>query len=300
MALKQREFRQIVENAHDAIVVTEAGSLDEPGPVVVYCNKAFIELSGYSEAEILGKSPRMLQGELTDREQLDKIREALSRGEAVQAQLLNYNKAGERYWVDMSIRPIYGESGAITHFVAIERDITQWHQQQDLLYRMAVTDELTGLFNRRMFFEVGAKYLQLAIRHGKPLSVVMMDLDHFKRVNDRHGHQTGDIVLRLIGQVLMASVRESDVVARLGGEEFGLLLPETRREEAMPVVQRIQQSLAAALRQSDLPADARITMSVGVTLSSSNDEVLDSVMLRADRAMYAAKQNGRNRIEVMI
>jgi diguanylate cyclase (GGDEF)-like protein len=168
-------------------------------------------------------------------------------------QLLNYHKSGRSYWVEMSIMPLHDDSGLVSHFVAIERDVTHWHSVQDALYLLAVTDELTGLPNRRMFAELGNKYLHLAHRQATPLSVVMLDLDYFKQVNDRFGHQMGDSLLRVVGRVLSQGIRESDVAGRLGGEEFGLLLPETSQQEALQVIHRVQAMLDGACQAASLP-----------------------------------------------
>jgi diguanylate cyclase (GGDEF)-like protein len=198
----------------------------------------------------------------------------------------------------MSIMPLHDDSGLVSHFVAIERDVTHWHSVQDALYLLAVTDELTGLSNRRLFAELGNKYLHLAHRQATPLSVVMLDLDYFKQVNDRFGHQMGDSLLRVVGRVLSQGIRESDVAGRLGGEEFGLLLPETSQHEALQVIHRVQAMLDGACQAASLPPAACVTLSVGLTLLRAEDKALDDILQRADEALYTAKKLGRNRVEI--
>lgn len=300
MVLKLRDFRLIVEHASDAIMVTEAAPHRAPGPKIVYVNQAFCQLCGYEKSEILGRNPRFLQGPQTDPAMLHDIRAGLELGRPLRMQLLNYHKSGRSYWVEMSIMPLHDDNGLVSHFVAIERDVTHWHSVQDALYLLAVTDELTGLPNRRMFAELGNKYLHLAQRQATPLSVVMLDLDHFKQVNDRFGHQMGDSLLRVVGRVLSQGIRESDVAGRLGGEEFGLLLPETSQPEALQVIHRVQAMLDAACRAASLPAEACVTLSVGLTMLGAKDKALDDILHRADEALYAAKKLGRNRVEISL
>ncbi|WP_287877411.1 diguanylate cyclase [Aquitalea sp.] len=298
MVLKQRDFRHIVEHANDAIVVTEVLPHTEPGPRIVYVNHAFCRLCGYDRAEILGRSPRFLQGPQTDRSVLQTIRIAMEEARPIRLQLLNYHKSGRAYWVELSIMPLLDDAGSASHFVAIERDVTQWHSLHEALYLLAVTDELTGLFNRRMFVDVGNKFLNLARRHGTSLCVVMLDLDHFKLVNDCYGHQTGDQLLQLVGKVLEKGIRDSDVAGRLGGEEFGILLPDTAQQDALLVVRRIQTLLHSECRQTNLPAGAWVTVSIGLSMLGTADSRLDSILQRADQALYTAKERGRNRIEI--
>jgi diguanylate cyclase (GGDEF)-like protein/PAS domain S-box-containing protein len=300
MVLKLRDFRLLVEHASDAIMVTEAAPYCAPGPKIVYVNQAFCQLCGYEKSEILGRNPRFLQGPQTDKAMLQDIRTGLERARPLRLQLLNYHKTGRSYWVEMSIMPLHDDSGRVSHFVAIERDVSHWHSVQDALYLLAVTDELTSLFNRRMFVELGNKYLHLAHRQETPLSVVMLDLDYFKQVNDRFGHQMGDSLLRVVGRVLSQGIRESDVAGRLGGEEFGVLLPETSQQEALQVLHRLRGMLHGACREADFPPAACVTFSVGLAMLSLEDKVLDDILQRADQALYAAKKLGRNRVEIKL
>jgi diguanylate cyclase (GGDEF)-like protein len=125
----------------------------------------------------------------------------------------------------------------------------------------------------------------------------MLDLDYFKQVNDRFGHQMGDSLLRVVGRVLSQGIRESDVAGRLGGE-FGLLLPETSQHEALQVIHRVQAMLDGACQAASLPPAACVTLSVGLTLLRAEDKALDDILQRADEALYTAKKLGRNRVEI--
>jgi len=163
------------------------------------------------------------------------------------------------------------------------------------IQRVAITDELTGMFNRRGMHEFGEREVERARRFGRPLSALMIDLDFFSRVNDTHGHLVGDEVLRLFADRVRASIRELDVAVRFGGEEFLILLVETNGQDALLVAERIRQAIAAS--PFDTSAGAlRITTSVGVAEMSSNMSGITHLIARADQALYNAKQSGRNRV----
>lgn len=161
---------------------------------------------------------------------------------------------------------------------------------------LANTDALTGLLSRRRWFELAEVELSRQRRHRRPFALMIADLDHFKRVNDLHGHQAGDGVLRHFALILHRHRRQSDLVGRLGGEEFGLLLPETGLEAATEVAERIVQ----ACREAEAPTLAGplpFTCSIGVTAAGPDDQSLDVALVRADDALYLAKQAGRDRVE---
>lgn len=169
------------------------------------------------------------------------------------------------------------------------RELRRANQRSQAL---ANRDDLTGLANRRYFFERLESALAHASRHGRPLSLLMADLDHFKQVNDRFGHAGGDTVLRAFGRLLSEDGRAGDLPARIGGEEFALMLPDTDAKQARHVAERIRQRLAE-LRP--LGPEHQFTVSIGLALSQG-DQQPDALLRRADRALYAAKDGGRNRV----
>jgi diguanylate cyclase (GGDEF)-like protein len=159
---------------------------------------------------------------------------------------------------------------------------------------LATTDQLTGVATRRHFWDLAEQQCAAAQRHGRPLAAVMLDLDHFKVINDTHGHATGDAVLRELSARLRSLVRESDILGRYGGEEFALLLPET--EDASALAERLRATVADAA----VPADhewLHVTVSLGVSYLQPDDD-LNSLLGRADAALYRAKAAGRNRVSV--
>ncbi len=167
---------------------------------------------------------------------------------------------------------------------------------QRKLRKQADTDSLTGLFNRRSFFRSIQREISRYERNERPFSLLLIDIDHFKKVNDTFGHSMGDVVLKRLAKILCKTAREQDIVARTGGEEFCILLPEAKKEEARVMAERIRQTVKA----NDMGAPKRelyITISVGAAEILMNEEV-DSIYNRADIALYRAKSGGRNRVEV--
>ena len=189
------DFSAIVQNAKDVVIVTEASPIDVPGPKIIYVNDAFTETTGYSAEEVIGKTPRIFQKEGTDKEELSKIREALEKKEPVRVTLRNFSKTGKEYWVDISILPLRDTEGKVTHFASIQRDITEYKKLEQDLQILCRTDPLTTAANRRAFNEILSQEFSRFKRSQKEYALIMIDLDHFKSINDQHGHSVGDQVL---------------------------------------------------------------------------------------------------------
>ncbi len=165
------------------------------------------------------------------------------------------------------------------------------------LERQVTRDPLTGLFNRRHFIAAAQAELQRAARYRHPLALLMLDIDHFKPINDTHGHLAGDEVLKAVAGVCARTVRGEDCLARLGGEEFAVLMPETALAQAFAAAERLRESVAGL--RCELPGGTVVpTVSIGVAMCAGSAETLSSLMRRADHAMYAAKAQGRNRVVV--
>jgi diguanylate cyclase (GGDEF)-like protein len=164
------------------------------------------------------------------------------------------------------------------------------------LRRRAGTDALTGLYTRRFFHEVGGREVIKARRDGAPLTAAFLDADHFKQINDKLGHAAGDAVLKALGPVCRAALRGTDLLGRYGGEELVLLLPGTSLTQALPVLERLRQDIAA-LEIPELKG-GHVTVSIGATELLPEDLTLDDLLARADRGLYRAKAAGRNRVEL--
>ena len=180
-------------------------------------------------------------------------------------------------------------------FVGILRDISERKAVEEALQRLATTDGLTGILNRRAFTAEAERLVALARRHDHPLALFILDADKFKNINDSHGHPVGDQVLQALVGAIGAGLRQSDVFGRLGGEEFGLLLPQTPPAGAHQLGQRLLQ----AVRQVRLPlaqGELSFSVSIGAALLAGPGDDLEAMMHRADTALYAAKDGGRDRL----
>lgn len=182
------------------------------------------------------------------------------------------------------------------HVVGMTQDISARKALEEELLRLAASDPLTGLSNRRGFFEGAARMLGMAQRCGSPLSMIMLDIDHFKAVNDAYGHDAGDAVLRAVAERLRQSLRVSDLAGRVGGEEFAVLCPGTDLAGGVELAERLRQALEEMVVAADCRA-VRVTASFGVAeCRCGRDAAPSACLTRADRALYAAKRGGRNRV----
>ncbi|MDD2326208.1 MAG: sensor domain-containing diguanylate cyclase [Alphaproteobacteria bacterium] len=199
---------------------------------------------------------------------------------------------GREFMAELAaIRIIYGEQPAM--LVSLN-DISERKKMEAELFHQANTDSLTGLSNRRYFMIQAEQEIRRAHRFSRALSVIMMDLDHFKHINDTYGHAAGDIALETIVKASLESLRESDIMGRLGGEEFAILLPETSLEAASEVASRLLTNIA----QTPIPTGKKVihcTTSLGVAELRSTDSSIDELLCRADDALFVSKENGRNR-----
>jgi diguanylate cyclase (GGDEF)-like protein len=206
-----------------------------------------------------------------------------------------YHKEGHIIWIETTARFIYNEKGEPKGLMGAARDITERRETEEKLRQQATTDPLTEIFNRRYFFEVAQQELERSQRYKRPLSIIIFDIDHFKKINDTYGHNAGDEVLRKLTEGCAESLRENDIFARYGGEEFVILLPETDSDRAEQMAERMRKSCA------ETPLDVGVatvnqTVSFGVANLNGEKIDLDELLLRADKALYQAKEAGRNRV----
>ncbi|PIW27375.1 MAG: hypothetical protein COW30_10390 [Rhodospirillales bacterium CG15_BIG_FIL_POST_REV_8_21_14_020_66_15] len=287
-------FSDIVARANDAVVVATVAKKGSAKAKIAYVNEAFCRLSGYSETEAVGRAPDFLDGPDTDAETRAKIDGAVKNGRHTRTRLLQYAKDGTSHWVDVNIMPLFGPNGEITHFAAIQRDVTEDVKREEELLSLATTDDLTGAKNRRHFMERAELEVHRLRRHRVPFSVALLDLDHFKNVNDTYGHQAGDEVLKEAVQRWQKGRRPFDTLGRLGGEEFAILLPGADAGAAMTVAERLRAVIA------DQPFDTvagpiAVTVSIGVAEAEDGDQSIEGTLGRADAALYQSKRAGRNR-----
>lgn len=176
---------------------------------------------------------------------------------------------------------------------SVKNNVSQLRATRDRLAKLASTDVLTSVYSRRWWFDLAERELSRSRRYGRMFSLLMADLDWFKQVNDTHGHEVGDRILQQFGEMLRKTCRDSDVIGRLGGEEFAVLLPETSAEAAQKLATRITEA-CRTIAVDAAGGDVRVSCSIGVTEVRPDDERVDGVLTRADQALYAAKRAGRN------
>jgi diguanylate cyclase (GGDEF)-like protein/PAS domain S-box-containing protein len=412
-----KAFRQAISQAYNAVLITTA-DLDPPGPEIVYVNPALCEQTGYTEDELIGQTPRILQGAATDRAVLERLRATLSQGKFFEGEAVNYRKDGTPYLVHWNISPVLDRDDRTTHYVSVQSDITErvqserfnrqlmsslgegvfgidpvgrlilinqaaldllgYSNEEDLLglnahelmhawypdgrpypkddcpinhvlqtekplnawrdtffradgkplsvetyatiiqgffnetngvvvvfreitQQLAIEkeleeaahhDRLTGAFNRHFFDRLVEKECARSARLSKPLALLILDIDHFKLINDEHGHLAGDEVLKQLVNHISQRVRETDILTRWGGEEFALLLPETSLEGARELAESLRTSVEATELVEGLP---KLTISLGGTRIRT-DESAKASFRRADEALYKAKDSGRNQV----
>ncbi|MFG1480845.1 GGDEF domain-containing protein [Xanthobacter sp. V4C-4] len=183
-------------------------------------------------------------------------------------------------------------------YIVVYWDVSERRRLEEELRHLAVTDELTGLCNRRRFFEEADRAFRIAVATSSDLAVLMLDLDHFKSINDNFGHAAGDAVLREVAERCRTALRARDVVARMGGEEFAVLLPNTDSAGALLVAQNLLSAISAR-QVSAGGTDLDVRASVGVASMLNGDRSIEAIIERSDRALYAAKGSGRNRVVML-
>lgn len=188
----------------------------------------------------------------------------------------------------------YLKRSILTMAQELEALIYQLKEDKSRFEELAYTDPLTGLRNRRFFLEELKEHLELAKRYGEPLSLIMLDVDNFKNINDEYGHDVGDLVLKKLAQVIEENVRSSDIAARFGGEEFVIALPKTSGEEALLVAERIRQGFKRA-RININGLEVSTTLSAGVSTFTGSEDI-DTLIKEADKALYQAKRTGRDKV----
>lgn len=286
-------FRDVVELAADVVIITKA---DSGNHAIVYVNQAFTSLTGFAANEVMGKTPTILQREETDPATRQRIRAALANGEPIQETILNFHKDGGRYWLDMKIVPLFGPHGELSYFAAIERDVTALKEKEQALVELAERDSLTGLLNRRGFTDLAENLVTSALRDATALTLAMLDIDFFKSINDTYGHDVGDAALGHFARLIRSSFRASDIVARVGGEEFVVLLTRVDATDCLRVLDQFREKVASTGLPLDDGKVLNMTVSIGVTALNSTDKEVNELLKRSDMAMYEAKRSGRNKL----
>ncbi|GAA4753448.1 hypothetical protein GCM10023328_40890 [Modestobacter marinus] len=294
-----------VSVASNGVVIADARLPDLP---LVWANAAFLRMTGYTEEEVLGRNCRFLQGADTDRNQVHPIGRRLVAGRDVDAVLLNYRRDGSAFWNELHISAVRDGSGEVTHLIGSQLDVTARVDRERRTAYLAHHDELTGLPNRAHVLEHLNLELRRARRTGGSVAAVLLDLDDFKTINDHHGHAVGDAALVWAAGRLRSAVRAGDLLGRLGGDEFLVVLAglpaaggaqpdDGSRPPAEEMVRRVQEHLDAALDDVLELAGAtlRISASSGAAVFPADADEPAALIARADAAMYVAKARSGDR-----
>ena len=289
----QELFQAIVENVGDLVAVLDADGKR------IYNSPSYRSL--FLEKDIRQGSSSFLEIHPEDRERIKAIfRRTVETGVGECAEFRFVLKDGSIRHMESDGRAIRGTDGMVSKVVVVSRDITELKHLESELRALAATDFLTGLANRRNFLTLLEQELARIHRlEGHRASVLMLDSDHFKQVNDTFGHATGDTVLRHLAVLMQNGLRKIDIAGRLGGEEFAVILPGADVPAAGLFAERLRKKVAGtpmAHKDKVIP----LTVSIGVTAMKISDASADDALVRADRALYRAKECGRNRVEVEI
>lgn len=308
--VQRRLWSGVFQGSGEAIIITD------PEAMIVDVNPAFEAIFGYTLKDVRGKNPRRLSSKREAPAFYQAMWQTLLREGFWQGEIWDTHKDGSEHPKLVSISAVHNAEGTLLNFVGYYTDIserkrteteleryrqnleelvhvrTQALEQANVeLERLATTDPLTGLFNRRTLLERGEQCQLNAQRYGTPYSLIIVDVDHFKSINDRFGHDRGDQVLKTVVQRLQSGLRDTDTLARWGGEEFIVLNPQSTCEGASVLAERLRQALAG----TPIEAAGQVTASFGVAGYVAGD-ALDPLVKRADAGPYAAKHAGRNRV----
>lgn len=283
-------LQRSVESSTNGVVIVDAQRPDLP---MVYVNAAFERITGYSRDAVLGRNCRFLQGVDTDPATLARLRKGIEAQRDVHVVIRNYRRSGEPFWNDLYISPVRDEEGMVTHFIGAQNDITAQREYQAQLSHNANHDALTGLPNRLMLDQRLAQGCLLARRYHRFLAVLFIDLDDFKPINDTLSHEVGDFMLCEVAKRLEEELRPWDTVARFGGDEFIVLLPDLAQEDdVLQVVERLLARVSAPYWYHG--SELRITASIGIATDDGTIQAPRQLIQQADLAMYKAKRRGRN------
>ncbi len=278
-------------HASEAFIVTDVAGR------IVRVNAGFEIMSGFSAGSVLGHKPSLLRSGQMPPSVYRELWAALGDNGHWQGELVNRHASGRFYTVHCSISALRSATHELTGYVVVQTDITQLKAAETEVQRLSHFDSLTGLPNRALLLDRLHLLLAQAQRQKQDFAVLFADLDHFKEVNDTLGHQVGDELLCAIGQRLRDSVRAQDTVARMGGDEFVLLLPQTHSDDALTLAHKLQTVLREPLNLTGMH-DYRPRVSVGVAVYPDDGRTSDELLRNADTAMYVAKNSGRDRAEV--
>jgi len=286
----EERFRQLFE---DSPLPYQA--MNEHG-AIVDVNAAWLEMMGMQADQVLGKSFGELMDATEWRKFMHMFPSFIKNGSLANLQLTINHAGGTPLIIELNGRVAYDIHGDFKQTHCVLQNITERMAMENELRRLATSDPLTGLANRRAFFTEADRALLQCVRYSHPYTAMMLDIDHFKSINDTFGHDVGDQVLKLVSNEMKQQIRSVDMLGRLGGEEFAIVLPETDLATAVVVAERIRVAIEAFSLEVE-QGRVSFTISIGITNLSDATQTNEALIKKADELLYQAKQNGRNRIE---
>ncbi len=284
----------VIETTTDAVEITDSEAR------YLYVNSAFERVTGYMRQEAIGRTPAALlrSGRQDDSFYRDMFN-TVHQGQTWQGFYTSRRKSGSLLELEVTLSPILNETGELTHIVAVKREIPESRQTSEILYYQAFHDHLTGLPNRVLFRDRLTSALSNVRRSQGLLSAMFLDMDHFKTVNDTLGHAMGDRVLQQAATRIQRCIRAGETLARWGGDEFVLLLPNlTRNEDSAQVAQRILTAIGSVFEVEG--HCFRLSISIGIACFPQDGQDAETLLNNADVALYKAKESGRNCFQYFI
>jgi diguanylate cyclase (GGDEF)-like protein/PAS domain S-box-containing protein len=280
-------FAHVLNATDDGVVITDSEG------VIEFSNKGFEKITGYKLMDVLGRNPSMLKSGEQDIAFYQSMWTTLKQGKSFRGTFINRAKDQRLIHCDETITPLTDETGVITHYVSIFRDLTTRVLEEQQFREMVRFDGLTGALTRTS----GELALEKAYMQSRgsnlPMSVAMADIDHFKQVNDTWGHSSGDAVLKTVARSLIATLRANDSVIRWGGEEFLLIFSGCELAQALPLAERCR----VGIQRAEHERVGQVTLSMGVG-ELQHGETLTQLIERVDQALYEAKRAGRNQVQI--
>lgn len=281
------KFSKILQQIDDAVVITDING------VITYVNPAFTKHTGYSHDDVLGRTTKISKSGQHTKDFYKDIWQTILSGNTFRAIFINKKKNGDIYYENKTITPIKNDKKVVTGFVSSGKDVTKETLMNQETERIATIDKLTGIFNRHKFEELFALENERYERYSHPLSLILIDIDHFKVINDTFGHDVGDEVLIHLAKTIQENIRKIDIFARWGGEEFLILSPNSNFNN----IHLLAEKLRAAIEKTSFEKVGHITISLGISTFIENDSFAE-LFKRADNGLYSAKENGRNQIGI--
>jgi diguanylate cyclase (GGDEF)-like protein/PAS domain S-box-containing protein len=274
-------------------LIADARRPDYP---IIYTNPAVEKLTGYSANEVLGRNARFLHRNKIDQPGLDEIRAALRNGENCRTILLNFRKDGTPFWNDFTLSPVFNTKGKVSHFIGIQSDVTKHKEAEERIQLLAYFDTLTQIPNRTLFHDRLQQALHHASRSRQQVGLLYLDLDNFKSVNDSLGHSTGDRLLQGVTKRIVGCVRQWDTVARMGGDEFTVIVDKLSSRNSGRTLAGIAEKVMAALSEPIMidSHEIFVTASMGIAFYPQDGDTVEELVRNADTAMYDSKSKGRD------